>query len=86
MESASGETDLLQGPDAFISCENGPVSRLMGVYLYYDTQDRAFVRAGKTNRAFVTRHEEHRRAACLTTLEDLASRFYTYVCQGPHCS
>jgi len=83
LASATRETDLLRGPEAFVSCEQGPISRLMGAYVYYDTQNRVFVRSGKTDRTFFDRHEEHRRGASLKTVEHLASHFYTYAARCP---
>jgi hypothetical protein len=48
-----------------------------GCYLYYDDQNRVFIRSGKVVfRSFLTRHLEHRKSAELTKAIDRKSNFY----------
>jgi len=76
MASASLLSSLLGNPTALLRCE-GPVTALQGVYMYYDTANSAWVRAGKTNRTFGARHTEHSEGARLTSLDSTKSKFYT---------
>jgi len=76
MESANGRSSLLRDPSAFPECATGPISAAQGAYLYYDNVSRVFIRAGKTNVSFATRHTEHSKAAELKRLEDISSLFY----------
>ena len=68
---------LLNGPESFANAEKD----LQGVYLYYDANDRVWIRSGKVTdkareRNFEIRHKEHTQKAQARQLISNTSRFY----------
>jgi hypothetical protein len=48
-----------------------------GVYVFYSTENTAFIRSGKSQRVFHARLREHEQASHLTTVASRKNKFYT---------
>ena len=69
---------LLSSPDKLLVCTNAEAN-LQGCYLYYDTNERLWIRSGKcTGRGFAARHDEHLKKALSPTNTDNSTFYDSY--------
>jgi len=77
LECLEADSTLLGSENNFCLATNDE-SKQQGAYLYYDQNDRKWIRSGKViNRSFAIRHLEHSKGAKLTTADSQSSRFYS---------
>ena len=73
---------LLSGPEYYLPVVNDEEGLLQGVYLYYDSNDRVWIRSGKVTGTqangcnFSVRHNEHVAKAKTQRLTTKTSIFY----------
>lgn len=77
LEFLEADKTLLGSENNFCLATNDE-SKQQGAYLYFDTNNRTYIRSGKvTGRSFAKRHSEHCKGAKLTTTDSQSSRFYS---------
>ena len=68
---------LLDDESCFIAIEGSEIEMNEGTYLYFDRNNKEWIRSGKvTSRSFLDRHREHEKRATATMVVKSVSRFY----------